>query len=850
MTQKQATVESKKVLLSDLVENTCPNFKTGLTDSQVRERIEKYGRNTLFPKRRGSRWGVLAFLKEPMVWLLIVAGVVYLLLGETLDATVVLVAIIPIGLIDVVIEVKKERALEQLEKLGEPAVVVVRNGRRTTIPSEDLVPGDRLIVDEGKFVMADCAIVESSDLSVDESSLTGESVPVEKGASEFYSEEFFGNTGSVFAGSKILRGRATCMVVNTGQSTHYGKIGSSLAATAPVHTKLQNDIDRIVKIFGIVAVGLSLLLILLELTLGQSLSQAILGGVSLAIAAIPEELPVVFTLFLSLGMFELAKNKALIKKLPAVEALGSVNIICTDKTGTLTTGRMEIVEVFIDKRYPLSEFAKKDNSSKLWLYAMMACEVQPFDYMEKAIYDAGKSVAFEELKSWKLVNEYPFDPKEKYMSHVWRSKSGQLVISAKGAVEAILARSKIPEERKSEVLQMNEKMGDDGIRVLGVASKQLFSDDSRAESEKEMTFVGLIGFHDPIREETPSSIQEAQRAGVRVVMLTGDHKATAHAIAHAVGLEHDKVISGDELEAMSDAELEDAVKNANVFCRVLPQQKLRIVEVLQRIGYSVAVTGDGINDAPALKRANIGIAMGEKGTDVAKEAASLVLLDDNFATMVGAIKNGRKIYDNIQNAFKYLVAFHIPIFLSALIVPILRFPLLLVPVDIVVLELVLHPVVSIVFERQRADPEIMSRSPRTTKTPFLGKAQFARLAGIGFLIFLLSAGLYAWAISNGMEEAAARGLGLSMMILGQLAIIPTELSSRGTRLSEITTNKYTVAMISLVIVAYVVTMYTPFLAFALQIYPISSAGWILVIVLSLLILATAELSKRKIKSST
>ena len=333
-------------------------------------------------------------------------------------------------------------------------------------------------------------------------------------------------------------------------------------------------------------------------------------------------------------------------------------------------------------------------------------------------------------------------------------------------------------------------------------------------------------------------------------MLTGDHKATAHAIAHAVGLKHDEVISGDELEAMNDAEFEDAVKVANVFCRVLPQQKLRIVEVLQKIGYSVAVTGDGINDAPALKRANIGIAMGEKGTDVAKEAASLVLLDDNFATMVGAIKNGRKIYDNIQNAFKYLVAFHIPIFLSALIVPILRFPLLLVPVDIVVLELVLHPVVSIVFERQRADPEIMSRRPRTTKTPFLGKAQFARLAGIGFLIFLLSAGLYAWAISNGMEEAAARGLGLSMMILGQLAIIPTELSSRGTRLSEITTNKYTVAMISLVIVAYVVTMYTPFLAFALQIYPISSAGWILVIVLSLLILATAELSKRKIKSST
>ncbi|MCL4517705.1 MAG: cation-transporting P-type ATPase [Thaumarchaeota archaeon] len=782
-----------------------------------------------------------------MVWLLMIAGAVYVLLGELLDATVVLVAIIPIGLIDVVIEVRKERALEQLEKLGEPAVVVVRNGIKITIAPENLVPGDRLLVDEGKFVMADCAIIDSSDLSVDESSLTGESVPVEKNVTVFYSEEFFGNIGSVFAGSKILSGRATCIVVNTGQSTHYGKIGSSLARTAPVRTKLQNDIDWIVKTFGIVAVGLSLALILLELILGASLSNAILGGVSLAIAAIPEELPVVFTLFLSLGMFELAKNNALIKKLPAVEALGSVSIICTDKTGTLTTGRMAVVEVFTDDRYTVSEFSKKADSHKFWLHAMMACEEQPFDYMEKAIFDIGKeSSASSELKSWKLVKEYPFDPKERYMSHVWKSTSGELVISAKGAVEAIVARAKIPEETKSKVLLANEKMGEDGIRVLALAYKQLVSNDSREESEKEMNFSGLIGFYDPVREETPRSVREAQEAGVRVIMLTGDHKATAHAVAHRVGLEHDDVFSGADLEAMNDKEFEDAIRKVNVFCRVLPEQKLRIVEVLQKIGYSVAVTGDGINDAPALKRADIGIAMGERGTDVAKEAASLVLLDDNFATMVTAIKNGRKIYDNIQNAFKYLVAFHVPIFLSALIIPILRLPLLLVPVDIVILELILHPVVSIVFERQRADTGIMRRRPRPTKAPFLNRIQFVRLAGIGLAIFLLSAGIYVWALSVGMDEGRARGLGLSMMIIGQLVIIPTESSSRKTKLSDIRENKYLGGMIALVIVAYVVTMYTPFLSFVLQISSISLFDWVLVLALSGLIFVIAELTKRKI----
>ena len=386
-------------------------------------------------------------------------------------------------------------------------------------------------------------------------------------------------------------------------------------------------------------------------------------------------------------------------------------------------------------------------------------------------------------------------------------------------------------------------MGGEGIRVLALAYKSLVSNNSREESERTMNFAGLIGFYDPLREGVAYSIQEAQNAGVRVIMLTGDHKATAHAIAHKAGLEHDVVVSGDEIESMPQREFENVIRVANVFCRVLPQQKLRIVETLQEIGYSVAVTGDGINDAPALKRADIGIAMGRRGTDVAKEASSLVLLDDDFTTIVGAIRNGRKIYSNIQNAFKYLVAFHIPIFLSALIIPILRLPLLLVPVDIVILELVLHPVVSIVFERQQADPGIMSERPRMKASPLLTRTQFARLGGIGFLIFFSSAVLYSWGLFSGLEEASARGLGLSVMIFGQLAIIQSELTARRSRLSDVGENKFLIGMLALVVAAFVLVMYVPSLAVAVQIAPISFVGWGVVVVLACGIFLVAELTK-------
>lgn len=839
-------MEKEETSLVHLVATLNPDFEKGLTNQQAEERLRRYGPNILFPDKRRASWAYISFLKEPMVLLLAFAALVYGFLGETLDAIITGAATIPVGLIDVIVNVHTDNALKQLETLREPKVTVIRAGKEVRILSEGIVPGDHLIVKEGELVMADAAITESSDLKVDESPLTGESVPVEKSVQPRYSQEFFGNEGSLFAGTRILMGRANCLVVETGQNTAYGKIGGTLAKTETVKTKLQRDINWVVTRFGAAAVVLSILLTLLELSLGRPLSRAVLSGVSLAIAAIPEELPVVFTLFLTLGMLELARNRALVRKLPAVEALGSVNVVCTDKTGTLTTGKMSVVELFTNKHYTVSEFLATELSPRFILYAMMACEKDPFDYMEQAIYHAAAGTdAPKELSNWTLVKEYPFDEKRKLMSHIWKNSQHGLVLSAKGAVESILSLCILDDTRRQGLLSVNQELGSRGARVLALAYKSLRNITARENDEAGLTLAGLIGFSDPLRAGITQAVTEAQTAGVRVVMLTGDHRSTADAIAHEAGLKHDRVIEGSELQGMNDDNFLETIKENNIFCRVLPEQKLRIVQGLQSLGYSVAVTGDGINDAPALKKADIGIAMGEKGTEVAKEAASMVLLDDNFKTIVSSIRNGRKIYDNVQSAFKYVVAFHVPIFFAALIVPLLKLPLLLVPIDIVLLELVLHPVVSVVFQAQPAEANIMRRGPRDTSAPIVNSRQLFRLVGIGALIFAFSLAAYLWGYANGQTENSARGLALATMIVGQTAIVPVELGGKGLQPSEPREkNKYVMPVILLVLSLLVVILYVPFLADAVNVGSIGLLDWGMVMLFGLATFMFARFTSR------
>ena len=842
-------MDTRPVKLSELTRKLNQHPQTGLTSEQAAALAAAHGKNVLFPKsiRKGNP--ILAFFAEPMVWLLGVAAAVYWALGEQLDAVIMAIAIIPIGFIDMFIEYQTDKALERLEKMGEPKVTVLRNGRKTQLNPDDLVPGDILFVEEGQLVMADCAVLESSDVKVDESGLNGESVPVDKSRQEIFSEEFFANIGTLFAGTRILSGKATCLVVNIGAKTSYGKIGKMLSKTEHVRTKLQIDIDKLVGSFAVLAVVLSILLIGLNLALGQSWSEAILSGVSLAIAAIPEEYPVVFLLFLSMGMLALAKDNALIKRLSAVEALGSINVICTDKTGTLTTGKMTVAEIYTGRRHTIDAFYDREESEEVLLKAAMACEKDPFDYMDKAIYEATRPAdALSALGGWELFKEYSFDMQGKYMSHIWKHKKQGMIICAKGSVEGILSRCKISKERRRDIENANRELGEEGIRVLALASKKISKTGSREADEKEMEFICLLGFRDPLRPGIANAVMESQNAGVRVIMLTGDHTATAHAIAHQAGIAHEKVIDGSALEKMSEQEFARTVRDTNVFCRVLPEQKLKIVEALQKLGFAVAVTGDGINDSPALKKADIGVAMGQRGTEVAKEAAAFVLLDDNFATIVNAIRNGRKIYDNLQKAFGYLIAFHVPIFLSALIIPVLGLPLLLMPLHIVFLELVMHPIVSIVFEREPAEHDVMKRKPRERDETILQPVIFARLILIGAVIFTSSLAAYMWAIRSGRPETYARSLAFTAMLFGQVVIVFSELHKTRVSLVHVFSNKSALVAAALSVIAAFALTAVPILNEIFKLSPLDIIGWQIVIVGTMLSFAVAEISKPATKS--
>ena len=835
-TKRQATAE--------LVQSLCPTFESGLSRAEATKRLSVNGRNVLSERsvRNWSRF--TAPLKEPMVLLLVIATVVYYFLGNLLDAAITGIAIVPIALIDLVIETRTDNALRRLKELGEPQVTVVRDGTTVKISPEILVPGDRLSLHEGDVVMADAAVIESSVLQVDESSLTGESLPVQKFPQEFYADSLFENPGTIFAGTKVLSGRASCLVVGTGQATQFGKIGARLARTRSPRTRLQNEISRVVWVFGAIAILLSVTLVPIALLRGDSLSEAFLGAISLAIAAIPEELPVAFTIFLAFGMLELAKNQALVRRLPAVEALGSINVICTDKTGTLTSGEMKMAEVATDRRHGIAEFKSRHDSSDFLLHAMMACDIETFDTMEKAIQNAvADTSAAEDLRRWRQVRDYPFDPTRRLATHVWE-RDGEFRVCSKGSVEAILHRCNVGVEQRVEIEHLNDEMASEGSRVLAVASKRIDSLGTMEETESNLTLDGLIGFNDPVREGVREAISEAQGAGVRVIMLTGDQKATAHAIAHRIGLEHEVVVEGPKLEEMNQPDFLSTVRTCNVFCRVSPDHKLRIVDGLQKDGFNVAVTGDGVNDSPALKKADIGVAMGGRGTEVAKETASLVLLDDNFKTIVTAIRNGRKIYDNLQKVFGYLVAFHIPIFFAALLLPIMGLPLLLLPIQIVILELVLHPVVSLVFEGQPAEPGTMKRPPRPKEMPIVERKSLGRLVALGLAIFVLSFTGYSIGFSVGYSEEHARALGFTMMIVSQLAIVPAELGHKRLSLFELAENHRFIWISVIALVTFVLVLYVPGVASAAKMAPISLTDWILVCGGAAVSYCFAEASKR------
>lgn len=830
-------------LASDLVvlRQLGVNLVTGLSADQAKQRLARFGPNILTPPTTASRWlRLLRPFSDPMVLLLLGAGAVYFLLGEAFNAVVMLVAIVPIAAVDLVLEMRAESALEHLRKLSAPRADVKREGKWVTLPADQLVPGDLVRIEEGDVVPADGIIVTASDLQVDESSITGESQPVAKQGTEWPPREIESEQEcSALAGTTVLSGRGQMIVTRTGKETVQGEVGTLVAAAKPSPTATERAISQLVIYLGLGAGVLVVAVVLVLLVQGASLGTALISGISLGIAAIPEEFAIVFVLFLALGAYYLATRNALVRRLAAVETLGSVDTIATDKTGTLTPGRLSVSSLYAGGQL-LSADPPPNYSAAVALIeaAVLASEPNPFDPLERAIAAYAAKMQHDPsavYRGWTLVREYTFERQRLYMSHVWRSPDGRLRLCAKGAIEAILARSDVDPEQRQRVLEANDKLAGRGERVLAVAERYLeHVTRDRDEAERDLKFLGLIALADPPRPGVREAIEECQTAGIRVLMVTGDHPRTAHAIAEQIGLAHEDthVITGAVIERLSPAQLHTELQTANIFARVLPAQKYRLVELLKRMNHVVAVTGDGVNDAPALRIADIGIAMGQRGTDVARAAAAMILLDDNFSTIVDAIRQGRRIFQNLQKAFRYLIAFHLPVVLLALLVPLAGLPLLLLPIQLVWLELLIHPTASLVFLSEPPDPGTMRRPPRKPDAPFLQPREVVQIVTAGAGLLVVTLGIYAFNLAQGQPAPVARALALGALILGNAALAQIERTGAiWQRLVDVRSNRLAVVVLVLAVLSFVLIVYVPALAAVFELAPPPPQLWLEPVVL-------------------
>ncbi|NLO40648.1 MAG: cation-translocating P-type ATPase [Ruminiclostridium sp.] len=749
----------------------------GLTSAEVKRLQQQYGKNELTPQKKESFFKkVLHILCEPMFLLLIVAAIIYFILGEPRDGAIMLIFVIGIISIDVIQEWKTDKTLNALKDLSAPHVTVVRDGEETVIASADLVPGDLMLIHEGVKIPADGNVVKCNDLCVDESSLTGEAegvwkVTVENAdpQSDYWRKDY------CYAGTLVTQGTATVLVDKIGTHTEYGKIGMNVAAAPDDPTPLQKQTGKLVKTCaGIAAVLFALVGVVTWFNIPDHdfkdrIIESILAGITLAMAMIPEEFPVILTVFLSMGAWRLAKKQSLVRKLPSVETLGSVSVLCVDKTGTITMNRMTVQETWA-----------LDGDEHTLIETMgLGCETDAYDPMEKAMLACcdSRGISKEHLFKGELISEYAFTNELKMMGHVWR-RNGTIIIAAKGSPEKILTICDLTEKDREIAEHKILELSREGLRVIAVAAAEPASEKEIPSSitECRLKLCGLIGLADPPRESVKSDIEQCRKAGIRVVMITGDNGITASSIAKKIGMEHsDNIITGDMLNEMTDEELREAVKKVSIFSRVVPEHKMRIVKAFKDNGEIVAMTGDGVNDAPALKYADIGIAMGKRGSEVSREAADLILMDDNFTTIVETVKDGRRIYDNIRKAVGYVFTIHIPIALTSLLAPILGVApnaLMLLPLHVVLLELLIDPTCSIVLERQPAETDIMTRKPRDPNARLLDIQTLLKSIVQGLVVFAASFGAYYTVLGNDPSNAPiARAMGLTIIMLSNLFLV-------------------------------------------------------------------------------
>lgn len=820
------------------------NQYQGLSSKEVLESRAKYGMNMMEKKKKESLFSkVLNVFKEPMFLLLLITASIYFILGEVGDGIIMLCFILFISGIEFFQEQKTDKALEALNTLSALNVKVLRDGKIQEIDSKDIVMGDIILLEEGDKVSADGILLECQGLGMNESSLTGESEVVYKKIQEDNENHFKWNM--CYAGTDVANGSALMKIVAIGSQTEYGKIGKALNAISKEKTPLEKQIKKLVIVCTIISFIFFIFVLIVnfmvhsDLQFNERLIQSILPAITVVMSSIPEEIPVVLTVFLAMGAWQLAKKNALTKNMKAVETLGAVTVLCTDKTGTLTENKMQVQNCFI-----------KDDD--FYRVALLACSKEPYDPMEIAIQDACFTHQIsKELYRYTCLHEYIFNHEDKMMGQVWQLEQNK-ILCVKGAYENVLPLCHLKQTEYDEIVKQAMEYSKKGYRVLALAKNDHMEQIPETLKENTLSFVGLIALVDPPRHGVKESIQSCYEAGVRVIMITGDNGDTAKGIASQIGLkQHTKVITGEELEKMSDEELEKKVKETNIFARVYPNHKMRIVKALQKHQEVVAMTGDGVNDAPALKRASIGIAMGKRGTNVSKEASDMILMDDHFNTIVDAIKNGRVIYSNIKKAISYILVIHMPIALACLFVPLLHLPVFLLPIHIVLLELIIDPTSSIIFERLKPDNNVMKEKPRKINDPIISSSIIVKCILQGVAIFAGFFGSYYHLIKNGMDPVFSVTFSFTVLVLSNIFVVYVLQSNEFALKNMIIDLKdKVIAFINFVIILMLLfIIYVPFLQKIVGTTPLTLKELFCAILISIMVTLPFDLLKLKEKSS-
>ncbi len=764
--------------------NSVSGLSGGLSESEAAARLARDGPNLLPQAGARSIMRIaVSVLREPVFQLLLAAGVLYFFLGEFADALVLSVFVLLSAAISIVQQKRADRVMEGLRNLSAPRAIVIREGVQRRLPARELVCGDLIVLIEGDRVPADAVVLEARGLQVDESLLTGESVPVEKSAAQET------ESGRVFLGTLIVRGRGLAQVVATGVTTEFGRIGLSVQSIEDRPGRLSLDIRRLVKFFTLSAILVSVLVFLFYLRSTNDWVAAALSGITAAMGLIPEEFAVVLTAFMAMGAWRLSRHQVLTRQSSAIETLGAATVLCTDKTGTLTLNEMRVAAISPDGDEIIST-AKIDPASvaAFMRQAVLACESNPMDPMEKAIHALYQHHygSLPQAQSDAMVRAYGLSPEFSAMTNIWQGATdGQHAAVMKGAPEVVLQCCRLPPGRAAKILQTASAMADQGLRVLAVAARDVSAVDlPDHQRDLALNFVGLVGLADPLRSSVPEAVAQCRTAGIRVVMITGDYPATAAAIAQQAGILSPQddpariLMTGEQLDQMSDDAFAQRIQQILVFARIKPVQKLRIVQTLQRAGEVVGMTGDGVNDAPALKAADIGIAMGVRGTDVAREAAVLVLLQEDFGAIVKAIARGRQIYANLRKAVGFIVSIHIPIAGLAVVPVLLGLPPVFFPVHIAFMEMVIDPAGSFVYESEMADTDSMRRPPRSRQEFIYPLPMMAKSVAQGTLVLAVTLAGYFVARALHTDETVIRGLVFIGLVSSGLAIISLNMHRR------------------------------------------------------------------------